>query len=89
MRAATARRRKELAALVSEARAVLSPTREADPHAYAGRPVEFAREVLKIDTLTPEQENILRMLHEPPYRVLVPSAHDVGKTFIAAVAAVL
>ncbi len=72
---------------MSEAKALLSPTREADPHAFAGRPVEYAERVLGITTLTPEQRQILRALHQPPYRVLVPSAHDVGKTFIAAVAA--
>jgi hypothetical protein len=72
---------------VSEARAYLSPTRDADPYAYAGRPVEYAEEVLGIHTLTDEQRQILRGLHEPPHRVLVASAHDVGKTFIAAVAA--
>src|SRR5262249_14204019 len=33
------------------------------------------------------QKQILRLLHEPPYRVLVPAAHDTGKTFVAAVAA--
>jgi hypothetical protein len=76
-----------LAALVSEARALLNPTHDADPHAFAGRPVAFAEDVLGIATLTDDQKRILRLLHEPPYRVLVPSAHDVGKTFIAAVAA--
>jgi hypothetical protein len=87
VRAATAKRRKELAALLSEARAVLSPTRPADPGAYAGRPVEFAEEVLGVKTLTDDQKRILRLLHEPPFRVLVPSAHDTGKSFAAAVAA--
>jgi hypothetical protein len=87
VRAATARRRKELAALVSEAKAVLGPARRPDPHAFAGDPVGYAEEVLGIHTLTAEQKEILRLLHEPPCRVLVPSAHDVGKTFAAAVAA--
>jgi hypothetical protein len=72
---------------VTEAEAFLRPTREADPHAHAFRPVEYAERVLGITTLTDEQRQILRALHKPPYRVLVPSAHDVGKTFIAAVAA--
>jgi hypothetical protein len=30
---------------------------------------------------------MLRLLHVRPCRVLVPSAHDTGKTFAAAVAA--
>jgi hypothetical protein len=49
--------------------------------------VEFAEEVLCVTTLTPDQKDILRLLHVPPYRVLVPSAHDTGKTFVSAVAA--
>jgi hypothetical protein len=52
---------------------------------YRGRPVEYAREVLKA-TLTPDQEEILRALFVPPCRVLVASAHAVGKTFVAAAA---
>lgn len=58
-----------------------------DPHAYALRPVEFAEEVLHLTTLTADQKRILKALHESPYRVLVPAAHDTGKTFCAAVAA--
>ncbi|HEX5273162.1 MAG TPA: hypothetical protein VFW33_21850, partial [Gemmataceae bacterium] len=72
---------------MSEAEAILRPTREADPHAYALRPVEFAVEVLGVNTLTADQQHILEALHRPPYRVLVPSAHDTGKSFSAAVAA--
>jgi hypothetical protein len=49
--------------------------------------VKYAEEVLHIHTLTRDQQAILRALREPPFRVLVPSAHDVGKTFVAAVAA--
>jgi hypothetical protein len=71
MGSAKARRRQELAALVSEAKAALSPSR-ADPHAYAGRPVEYAKRVLGIWTLTPEQKQMLRALHEPPYRCWSP-----------------
>lgn len=52
---------------------------------YAGRPVEYARHVLGISTLTPDQEEILPLVHEAPFKVLVPSAHDVGKTFLMAV----
>src|SRR5271165_571406 len=57
------------------------------PDDYPDDPVGYARDILRIDTLTPDQQTILRHLQVPPYKVLVPSAHDVGKTFIAAVAA--
>lgn len=56
-------------------------------HDYALRPVDYAREVLGVTTLTQPQIEILEAIHRPPCRVLVPSAHDVGKTFCAAVAA--
>src|SRR4051812_23587699 len=46
---------------------------------YPDDPVGYARNVLGITTLTPDQETILRHLLLPPYKVLVPSAHDVGK----------
>ncbi len=46
----------------------------------------YAEKVLGITTLTPDQQTILRSLLDPPCRVLVPSAHDTGKTFVAAVA---
>jgi hypothetical protein len=72
---------------VSEAKALLSPGQGPDPRAYAGRPAEYAEQVLGVRTLTAEQKEMLRLLHVPPCRVLVPSAHDTGKTFAAAVAA--
>jgi hypothetical protein len=53
---------------------------------YQGDPVRYAQEKLGIATLTAEQEQALRLLHVPPYRVLCLSGHDVGKTFLAAVA---
>jgi hypothetical protein len=54
------------------------------PGDFAGDPVGYAREILGIHTLTPEQEEILPLVHVPPYKVLVPSAHDVGKTYLQA-----
>jgi hypothetical protein len=84
---ATARLRREAKELARQLREALSPRREADPHAFAGRPVEYAEEVLGITTLTGPQQRILRAIHEPPCRVLVPSGHDLGKTFVAAVLA--
>jgi hypothetical protein len=53
---------------------------------YQFRPVEFAEEVLGISTLTEPQKEGLRALHKPPYKVLVPAAHNCGKTFQGAVA---
>ncbi len=42
----------------------------------------YGREVLG-NFVTPQQEEIALQLNEPPYRVLVPSANNVGKTFLA------
>lgn len=53
---------------------------------YRLDPVEYAQEELKIETLTPVQKDILRSLVVPPYRTMVKSGHNVGKTMIAAVA---
>ena len=71
---------------MSEARALLRPRHEADPHAYAGRPVKYAEEVLGIRTLTDDQKCILELLHQTPCRVLVPSGHNTGKTHVSAIA---
>lgn len=57
-----------------------------DLSAYRDKPVEYASDILSVD-LTPRQEEILRAVLEPPYRVLVPSGHDIGKTFCGAVLA--
>lgn len=56
------------------------------PSSYPGEPVKYAERILKIKTLTDDQKNALEHLYKPPRRVLMPSAHDVGKTFLAAVA---
>jgi hypothetical protein len=50
---------------------------------YQERPVDYCRDVLKV-RLTPVQEKIARLVCRPPYRVLVKSAHTVGKSFLAA-----
>jgi hypothetical protein len=47
-------------------------------------PVEYAQKVLKVN-LWSVQEDIARALRRPPYKVLVKSAHSLGKTFLAAV----
>lgn len=51
---------------------------------YRDDPVGFARDVLRVRYITPVQEAIAKAILEPPYRVLVPAAHGVGKTFTAA-----
>jgi hypothetical protein len=50
---------------------------------YRDRPEAFARDVLKVD-LVPLQVEVARMLLVPPYRVLVPSGNNLGKTLLAA-----
>ncbi len=54
-------------------------------HRYRNDPVGFARDVLRI-ILTDDQATILLALLKPPFRVMVKSGHNVGKSFIAAVA---
>lgn len=51
---------------------------------YKNDPVGYARDVLKI-ALTPDQADICRKIATPPYKVLVKAAHNVGKSFLAAV----
>lgn len=48
---------------------------------FRAHPVEYAADVLGAD-LTDQQTAPARALLEPPYRVLVPSANNVGKTFL-------
>jgi hypothetical protein len=48
-------------------------------------PVAYAEEVLKV-RLWQKQTEILEALTRPPHKVLVLSGHNVGKTFVAAVA---
>ena len=50
---------------------------------YAADPVGYVREVLGKE-LTPDQAAIARSLLKPPHRTLVPSAHNTGKSFLAA-----
>lgn len=54
--------------------------------AYADDPVGYAENILGIEFLWDVQKEIMRALLEPPYRVLVRSAHNLGKTFLAALA---
>jgi hypothetical protein len=68
----------ELAMLRVEMPAALYPD-------YAGRPVEFVKDVLH-QSLTPQQAQILEGLERAPYRVLAKAGHNVGKTMAAACA---
>lgn len=57
------------------------------PRDLAGKypdPVDYCREVLKIETLTEQQQKVMRLCTQAPYKVLVPSGHTTGKTFLAA-----
>jgi hypothetical protein len=53
---------------------------------YLKDPVRFANEALGV-YLTPLQAEAAQLLLQPPYRVLVPSANEQGKTFLGAVIA--
>ena len=53
-----------------------------DREFYRERPVDYCRDVLHVH-LTPRQEEIARWIRKPPYKVLVKSAHHVGKSFLA------
>ncbi len=57
-----------------------------EPGPYAADPVGYCRFVLGHEYLTPAQEAILADLIRPPCRVMVPSGHNTGKTFLAAAA---
>jgi len=50
---------------------------------YRDDPVGFVRNVLKGNP-TPDQEAIMRACIEPPYRIIVRSGHNVGKSWLAA-----
>lgn len=50
---------------------------------YAADPCGYAAEVLHVNWW-PVQQQIARLLCQPPYKVLVKASHGVGKTFLAA-----
>jgi hypothetical protein len=66
---------------------VSNPDRDAWLAKYQNDPVAFVREVLGA-SLTAKQEQILRALVEPPHRVLVKSANNIGKSWLAGAACV-
>lgn len=50
---------------------------------FRDAPLDYAKYVLKIKP-TPDQERVALSLLKPPYRSLVKSGHNIGKTFLAA-----
>lgn len=54
--------------------------RRRDYYRWRNDPAGYSREVLGVNP-TPRQEEIGLACLQPPYRVLVPSGHEVGKTF--------
>ena len=50
---------------------------------YQTRPLDYIREQLKVK-LWSAQEEIVRLLMEPPRKVMVKSCHKVGKSFLSA-----
>ena len=50
---------------------------------YTRDPVAYVHEVLKVEHLWEKIADVLVLLTLPPYRVLVRSGHNVGKTFAA------
>lgn len=49
---------------------------------YASDPFLYAREVLQVDWWNKQRE-IVHLLQQPPYRVLVKASHSVGKSHLA------
>ena len=50
---------------------------------YRSDPERYCRDILRV-RLTPAQQEIARLVVTPPYKVLVPAGHNVGKSFLAA-----
>jgi hypothetical protein len=61
-------------------------SRRPDPTSFRNNPVGYAEKILGIHSLTADQKEILGLLHVPPCRVMVPSGHNTGKTFLAGIA---
>lgn len=53
---------------------------------YHDNPVGYVLEKLKVATLWERLQEVLQLLRVPPYRVLVRSGHNLGKSFVAAAA---
>lgn len=81
----TARRRLADKILKRLAEAESQPVESVAEHPYFHDPIGYAHDVLKIEYLSPDQEEIGRSALKPPYCVKVRAGHSVGKTMIAAV----
>lgn len=74
--------------LKTELRTVIAPYK---PRAhrtlaqYKTDPVSYAREVLNVKFLTPDQQRLLMAAAMPRARVLGPSANETGKSFVSAI----
>lgn len=66
-----------------EKRATPGQTRSLILHQYRRDPVGYANNVLRV-SLTPDQAAVARSLLEPPFRSLVKSGHNIGKSFLMA-----
>lgn len=53
---------------------------------YRDDPTGYASQVLKVNSLTNDQRDILRSMVKSPHKTLVKAGHEVGKTLVAAVA---
>src|SRR5437016_2580147 len=67
-----------------ERRRALRPLGAKDPSAYRDDPVGYARDVLGADFVWDQQAEIAEALRREPFKVLVKSGHNVGKTWAAA-----
>jgi hypothetical protein len=73
-----------ISARLARAEKCLPPPAPTNPFArYQGRPLDDIREVLR-QRLWTTQEETVRRLFQPPYKVAVKSCHKVGKSFLSA-----
>jgi hypothetical protein len=74
---------KELLGLANPSQSLQQPNWSHLARRYADDPVGYTRDVLRIQ-VTPDQQQIAQALLQPPYKVMVDSGHNLGKTFLAA-----
>jgi hypothetical protein len=74
-----------LRAEIAEARTVAVVNRSKGPGDYPTDPVGYCRDILGVELWSKQKEAICALLQDP-FRVLMPSAHSTGKTFMAACA---
>lgn len=74
---------KHLERLEKLAEQVQQQRQRVQPGKYAGRPVDYCREVLKVQPWAKQCE-LMEAIFKPPYKVLGKSSHSIGKTFVEA-----